>query len=174
MIAGTACTWIAHERTSRQQYPPASLPARPSARQSTTVAVDLLQRHHSCVVIPQTVYEYWVVATRSLDSNGLGFAPAFAALERDRFLELFNLLRDERSIFEQWVSLMDDYQVKGIKAHDARYVAAMKRHGMTHLLTFNDRDFRRYDSITVYTPVQIVDEHQANPTFLQSWPEKAL
>ena len=62
------------------------------------------------------------------------------------------LLRDERAIFEQWRPLVLDNAVKGPRAHDTRYVAAMKRHGISHILTYNERDFRRYDGITALTP----------------------
>jgi len=150
-----------------------SQPGHPH-EQVTTAAVDLLQQHHRCVIVPQTIYEYWVVTTRPTDVNGLGFDPQSAARERDRFLELFRLLRDERSIYEHWISLMDSYQTIGVKAHDARYVAAMMRHDVTHLLTFNDRDFQKYKNITAFTPTKIMSEHQANPAFLQSWPENSL
>ncbi len=149
-----------------------SQPGHPH-EQATTASVDLLQQHHHCVIVPQTIYEYWVVATRPIDVNGLGLTSTFAAAERDRFLELFKLLRDERSIYEHWLHVVDSYQTIGVKAHDARYVAAMKRHGITHLLTFNDRDFQKYDNITVFTPTQIVNRQQANPTFLQSLPENS-
>jgi predicted nucleic acid-binding protein len=37
--------------------------------------------------------------------------------------------------------------VSGKQAHDARIVAAMKVHGVTHLLTFNTDDFKRYTDI---------------------------
>jgi hypothetical protein len=43
------------------------------------------------------------------------------------------------------------YQL-GKNAHDARLVAAMRVHGLTHLLTFNAQDFRRYPGINVVTP----------------------
>jgi hypothetical protein len=44
----------------------------------------------------------------------------------------------------------------GKNAHDARFVAAMMAHGLTHLLTFNPQDFRRYSGITVVTPAEIL------------------
>lgn len=39
--------------------------------------------------------------------------------------------------------------MKGKNAHDARLVAAMVRHGLTHILTFNAQDFSRYRGITI-------------------------
>jgi predicted nucleic acid-binding protein len=42
--------------------------------------------------------------------------------------------------------------VKGKTAHDARLVAAMRRHGVNRLLTFNASHFARFAGITVLTP----------------------
>jgi hypothetical protein len=41
--------------------------------------------------------------------------------------------------------------------HDARLVAAMHVHGVTHLLTLNVRDFARYPGITVVHPQTLLD-----------------
>lgn len=48
------------------------------------------------------------------------------------------------------------YKVVGKTAHDARLVAAMHAHGLTHLLTFNEPDFRRYAGIIVLTPAGVL------------------
>ena len=37
-----------------------------------------------------------------------------------------------------------DYGVSGVQVHDARLVATMIVHGVTHILTFNTSDFVRY------------------------------
>lgn len=102
--------------------------------------------HEPCLV-PQVLYEYWVVATRPAAENGLEMAPADVDEAIDLWLELFALLRDERGIFSQWRELVRQCDVKGKSAHDARLVAAMKRHGLQHLLTFNVADFQRYKGI---------------------------
>jgi hypothetical protein len=44
------------------------------------------------------------------------------------------------------------HQVLGKTAHDARIVAAMQRHQLSHILTFNVEDFRRYPAIQVLNP----------------------
>lgn len=108
------------------------------------------------VIVPQNAYEFWVVATRPVDVNGLGFTVAEAELHLDHLMQLFPLLRDERTILRYWRELVVQYEVKGLKAHDARLVAAMRRHGVSELLTFNESDFRRYGSITVRTPHDVV------------------
>ena len=40
----------------------------------------------------------------------------------------------------------------GKPTHDARLVALMLEHGVTHLLTFNSGDFNRYQEIGVIDP----------------------
>src|SRR6266852_9420521 len=62
----------------------------------------------------------------------------------------------EPEIFSRWERIVGLYQVTGKQAHDARIVAAMSVHGLTHLLTFNDRDFRRFTEITVVNPQDII------------------
>jgi len=47
------------------------------------------------------------------------------------------------------------YQVRGAKVHDARLVAAMLAHGLTHILTFNNRDFARYAEVTAVHPQEL-------------------
>ena len=44
------------------------------------------------------------------------------------------------------------HAVSGVQVHDARLVAAMHVHAVTHLLTLNDRDFTRYPDITAVNP----------------------
>jgi predicted nucleic acid-binding protein len=45
--------------------------------------------------------------------------------------------------------------VQGVQVHDARLVAWMQVHGMTHLLTLNASDFSRYPSINAWTPQDV-------------------
>lgn len=44
----------------------------------------------------------------------------------------------------------------GVNVHDARLVAAMLVHGLTHILTFNISDFARYSEITAVHPTTII------------------
>jgi predicted nucleic acid-binding protein len=45
--------------------------------------------------------------------------------------------------------------VAGKQAHDAHLVAAMLVHGVTHLLTFNTNDFKRFSEVMVVNPQNI-------------------
>lgn len=113
---------------------------------------------HRLVVVPQNVYEFWVVVTRPTDQNGLGLAAEEADRRTTELLDLFTLLRDERTVFDHWQQLVKKYGVRGKSAHDARLVAAMKRHGVTHLLTFNLRDFSRYDEVSTLAPEEVAND----------------
>lgn len=127
------------------------------------------KRHKSCVealeklprlgytvsLVPQVIYEFWVVATRPADNRGFGFSPEYAEQEINKLREMFLLLKDERSIFDYWVRLVSDFNVLGRNAHDARLVAAMNRHNISHLLTLDQKDFKRFKHITIWTPADV-------------------
>lgn len=112
----------------------------------------LRDQQHDLFLVPQVLYEFWVVSTRPAQQNGFGFTPTEAAQDLSRLQQLFTLLRDERSIFDRWEQLVADFQVSGKAAHDARLVAAMQRHELSHLLTFNPADFNRYSAIQLLEP----------------------
>jgi predicted nucleic acid-binding protein len=103
-------------------------------------------------LVPQVVYEFWVVGTRPIAVNGLGRTAAEMAGELLALRKLFVFLDDVPGIFAQWEKLVTTTGILGKGAHDARLVASMLVHGVTHLLTFNDQDFARFPGITVLTP----------------------
>lgn len=101
---------------------------------------------HQLQVVSQNCVEFWNVITRPIDRNGFGLLPADA----DRLLRLierlFPLLPDTPAIYLEWRRLVVVFGVSGVQVHDARLVAAMKSHGITHILTLNTADFTRYTS----------------------------
>jgi predicted nucleic acid-binding protein len=114
---------------------------------------NLRQAGNELCLVPQVHYEFWVAATRSIAQNGLGLTTVEAEAELQRLgPPLFRLLRDERAIYNSWRELVGKHLVLGKQAHDARLVAAMQRHGLTHLLTFNLGDFQRYPAIELLDP----------------------
>lgn len=120
-------------------------------------AVDLLRRNdHDLVIVPQVLYEFWTVATRPTVNNGLGMTVSDVVRQLSLLKRLFLLLRDERAIYEMWEQLVDSLQIKGKPSHDARLAAAMQRHGVTHLLTFNGPDFARFAFVIAWNPTEVV------------------
>ena len=88
--------------------------------------------------------DFWNVATRPANKNGLGLSPRVA----DRLLRLmerlFPVIPDVADIYPAWRQLVVTFGVSGVQVHDARLVAAMQVNGLTHILTFNTTDFVRY------------------------------
>ena len=105
--------------------------------------------------MPQNLIEFWNVCTRPLDKNGLGYSLTETQAEIKKIKFFFPLLSDSPAIYPEWERLVSIYQVKGVNVHDARLVAAMLVHKLTHILTFNSDDFRRYSEIIVVNPKQL-------------------
>lgn len=129
-----------------------SLPEWPMIESSLS---DLIIQKATLCIVPQTIYEFWVVATRPASHNGFGLAPNDAKSLIDSTLDQFTLLRDERGVFDFWSDLVTVHQVSGKGAHDGRLVAAMQRHSIANLVTFNETDFKRFP-INVLTPQSIL------------------
>lgn len=105
--------------------------------------------------VPQNLIEFWSVYTRPIERNGLGRTVTEAQAEINRLKTLFPLLLDTSAIYEEWERLVVVYAVRGVNVHDARLVAAMLVHGLTHILTFNISDFARYSEITAVHPTTV-------------------
>ena len=107
-------------------------------------------------IFPQNLVEFWAVGTRPLVNNGLGWSVDRAEQELADLENLFVVLADTDAILSEWKRLVVQYRVIGKQAHDAHIVAAMLVHKVTHLLTFNDSDFKRFTEITVVNPQNII------------------
>ena len=118
----------------------------------------LRQRGEDLCYTLQTLAEFWAVSTRPAAARG-GFG--LTVEEADRRVRVIErhltFLPDTPDVRAHWRRLVVAHAVAGVQAHDARLVASMLAHGVTHLLTFNVADFRRYPQITVVHPQEIVD-----------------
>lgn len=127
-----------------------------------TVAREAIQKlanaRHSLRTVPQVLYEYWAVATRPAEANGLGHSVSDAKRLLSNHKALYPPLRDERGVLERWEELVDQHQVQGKLAHDARLVAAMLRHGIGRVLTFNSQDFARFANVSALDPATVLAE----------------
>jgi predicted nucleic acid-binding protein len=123
----------------------------------------LLKQGHELYLVPQVLYEFWVVCTRPTVDNGLGFSTIRAAVELGKVLAQFPLLDDTADVFPAWRQLVTSFNVAGKGAHDARLVAAMNVHGLTHILTFNFADFQRYPTINAESPDQVIQPTRLTP-----------
>ena len=118
--------------------------------------VTLRRQGEELCIIPQNIIEFWAVATRPLDKNGLGLTVDEAEKETKKLKRIFKLCSDSPAIFTEWEKLIAQYQVMGKQAHDTRLVAAMKAHGLSRMLTFNTEDFKRFTDITSVSPQAII------------------
>ena len=127
-------------------------PGHPMYADAVHAMNTLLRRGEELYIVPQNLIEFWNVYTRPVDRNGLGHTAAEAEAEVKRLKALFPLLLDVPAIYQEWERLVVTYGVIGVNVHDACLVAAMRVHGLTHILTFNTTDFARYAEITAVHP----------------------
>lgn len=119
-------------------------------------SVKSLQRRGEIVhITPQNLIEFWNVATRPASVNGLGMSPVEAEREVESLELLFPLVPDTPDIYREWRKLVSAVGVSGVKVHDARLTAVMLANGLTHILTFNADDFKRFPGITAVRPEDV-------------------
>lgn len=127
----------------------------PMHAEATKATTTLIRKGETVYIIPQNFYEFWSVATRDIQYNGLGLSVPDANAEITRLRTLFSFLPDSAAIYPEWQRLVTVHGVSGRDSHDTRIVAAMNVHQVSHLLTFNKDDFTRYPGITVLFPSEV-------------------
>jgi predicted nucleic acid-binding protein len=99
------------------------------------------------VICPQSLYEFYVVATRPIAQNGFGLNEQLAISEIDNLLLNFQLLPETNQVYNEWYNLLKNYSINGKLAHDARLVAWMLVHQVKQIYTLNKVDFQRFGSL---------------------------
>jgi len=117
---------------------------------------DLTARGIDVCVCAQVLIEYWAISTRPEEVNGLGLSPSDVEARLTQVDRIFTLLSEPPDIARRWRELARMYGVSGKESHDARIVALMLTHNVTHLLTLNGGDFARYQDITPLTPSDVL------------------
>ena len=117
----------------------------------------LIEDGGTCYITSQVLIEFWAVATRPLNVNGLGWTPERTKNQINQFIARFTLLEETPDIFPLWFQLVTDYNIKGKRTHDIRLLAVMKAHNITHLLTFNSEDFIPLPNITIVQPQDFIN-----------------
>ncbi len=105
---------------------------------------------------PQILAEFWNVCTRPTSARG-GFGLTVEKTERKVKIiqKYFSLIPDNLATFDEWQKLVTAYQVKGLQVHDTKIVASMNVHKIQNLVTFNERDFKRFKSMIVINPKNV-------------------
>jgi predicted nucleic acid-binding protein len=121
---------------------------------AVAATLHLIAAGEELCIAAQNIAEFWVVATRPANSNGLGLGIPVAATALDQIERTFTLLPEDPALYPIWKSLVITHQVAGLQAYDARLVAVMQVHRIGAILTFNIADFQRY-SVRVLDPATL-------------------
>jgi predicted nucleic acid-binding protein len=111
---------------------------------ATNAILELQRRGEVLYLSPQVLIEFRSVATRPAAMNGMGLGPSDVELKSTGFESDFQLLTETPDIFPAWKVIVENLGVIGKQVHDARLVAVCHVYGLTHVLTFNTRDFARF------------------------------
>jgi predicted nucleic acid-binding protein len=131
-------------------------PNHPLCSQATRAVSRLIRQKDAVFFCSQNIAEFWNVATRPADLNGLGLSHEEALKEVSSIERLLTLLPDIPAIYTAWKETVRDHKVQGVKVYDARLVATMNVYAVESVLTFNTADFKRYGSITALHPSSVL------------------
>jgi predicted nucleic acid-binding protein len=103
----------------------------------------------------QNIAELWNAMTRPITRNGFGLTVTEAEREVRVIEAGMIFLPDNEAIYQEWRRIVVQHAVLGVQVHDARLVAAMRVHGVKHILTLNVGDFSRYSGIAAAHPSSV-------------------
>lgn len=125
---------------------------------ATEAVATLLLQGNECYLTPQVLIELWVVATRPVDVNGLGWSVKQTHNVIEQLLNRFPMADETSDIFSSWLTLVTDNQIKGKWTHDVRIVAVMLTSGISHILMLNPNDFSGVLGITIVHPQKVLED----------------
>lgn len=131
-------------------------PNHPLCSQATQSVSKLIRQKDAVFFCAQNIAEFWNVATRPAERNGLGLSPQEVLQEVGNIEKSLTLLPDIPVIYGVWKQIVAVHKVQGVKVHDARLVAIMSVYAVQSLLTFNSDDFERFSSIRAVHPSSLV------------------
>lgn len=108
---------------------------------------------------PQNISEFWNVCTRPVVNNGLGYSTVKANVEINALSQWVTVIPEHIDTYAEWRDLIVKHKVRGVKTHDARLAAAIIAQGLDSLVTFNAKDFKRFTTIKVFTPADILAKY---------------
>jgi predicted nucleic acid-binding protein len=123
---------------------------------ATDAVTRLLNEGNEIYLTAQNLIEFWAVATRPVEANGLGWTSDRTAKEVADLQARFPLLQDSPEIFTRWLELVKQLPIHGKRVHDARLVAVLQANNVEHLITFNTSDFNAFTSISLVDPHSLV------------------
>ncbi len=115
----------------------------------------ILGQDDQCFITAQVVIEFWIVATRPVAVNGLGWDIEKTERAVQMLINQFEWLEEVPDIFTHWLSLVTTHKISGKRTHDLRIEAVMLAHDISHILTLNPKDFVAVEGITIIHPNSI-------------------
>src|SRR5271170_5769332 len=98
-------------------------PNHPLCTQASGAVSKFIRQKDAVFFCPQNIAEFWNVATRPVEVNGLGLSLGEAIREIAGIQSMLTLLPDIPAIYPTWKQLVRDHGVQGVKVYDARLVA---------------------------------------------------
>ena len=120
-----------------------------------TVIDKLIEQGNALCYTSQNLGEFWNTCTRPVDKNGYGLSVEETDFRAGVIEGALELLPDSVAVHVEWRNLIVAHRVAGAKVHDARITAAMHVHGVKKILTFNTKDFARFDGIEALHPAAV-------------------
>src|ERR1700693_5203011 len=97
-------------------------------------ALDELNRQVSGLYFAlKNMAEFWNVCTRPTKQNGYGISSAETSQRAEAIERVMVLLPDADHVYTIWRQLVVTHNVRGVQVHDARLVAVMLAHGVSHI-----------------------------------------
>jgi predicted nucleic acid-binding protein len=115
----------------------------------------ILLQGGQCFITSQVLIEFWVVATRPVAVNGLGWTPEATEQAVQMLIHQFEWLEETPDIFRIWLNLVTNHRISGKRSHDLRIQAVMLVHNISHILTLNPKDFVEVEGIAIVHPNSI-------------------
>ncbi len=81
-------------------------PSHPFHAVALAALRNLQSATHVPCIVPQNLFEFWAVATRRVEDNGLGLSVAEAKAELDKLKNAFALFLDGPLLLDEWEKLV--------------------------------------------------------------------
>jgi len=120
--------------------------------------IDHLRQSTAICVCAQVLIEFYSVATRPREVNGLGLDATTAQQALADIVEALPCLPEAPDMAQRWREVITVHGVLGKQVHDARLVALMQAHNISNILTLNVNDFTRYQQITPTSPTEVLSQ----------------
>ena len=121
----------------------------------TKTITNLITNKNRLCISRQNLAEFWAVATRAKEANGLVWNLTQTQFHLEMILETFVFIEAKIEAAFLLEFLLQN-AVHGKQVHDANLVFTMQQNSIVHLVTLNDADFKRFTGIQVLKPEEQV------------------